>query len=775
MKKPSIISFVLSALICSGLPAARGEPAVESLTLAANGVAAYKIYVGSNQDVIELYAAQELAKYLGQISGASFEPLAQEANPTAAGSLLIVGRNNATGKLSPDIPYDKLGDDGFVIRTAGPHIVIAGATPRGTLYGVYWLLDRHLGVRWFSPAYTFVPTAKTLAVKKLQELQVARFDYRELFAKDGDDPAYRAHNLLNGRGAGHRTKLQAPPGVDSWSTKWGDENHNFFKVAGDKKLRADTQLAAMNPATRDAAVAYFIERAGKKKPGELEYLGFHQQDGSQWKMDPESQKFADAHGGVASAPMLDMVMEVAKRTREKFPDAKFNTSAYTFGFLPPTGMTIPDYIQMTVAPIFTDYSEPFQKGRLDTRGTNVGEVIAKWAKISRNIVIWDYAATNFHGYVHPHPTLDSQFESIQWLATMPSVKGYFGQASMASKGANFGMLRQWVGARVLWDPKQDWRALVEEFVKGYYGDAAPYISEYVKLLHEAKRKSNTPLRHWEPVTAGHLPFETMRQADGLFDKAEKAVAGKDHFPFHVKTERMGVDLVMLLRCRQFVLDAKKAGIVWNPEVEMRLQRLTDSAAAAQVTAYGEIGGKWADKLIALRNNIEVMNTEHEATPSELVKGLPASAWREFLDLDFTSPPKARARTVIDPQACNGAAVTLPGSGAVQGILLSMRKLPQNSKWKIHASVRVELAEGARDVKALTIGYGDAPANQRDILCSELMDGKFHTFELPGICIGQGGEGAAVHEKEEFFWCLPPKSKGVKAIYVDRVVAVWLSP
>ncbi|MDQ3623358.1 MAG: hypothetical protein M3463_12845, partial [Verrucomicrobiota bacterium] len=42
---------------------------------------------------IEFHAAQKLSKYLGQITGASFEPFAHDANPAAA-PLLIVGRNN---------------------------------------------------------------------------------------------------------------------------------------------------------------------------------------------------------------------------------------------------------------------------------------------------------------------------------------------------------------------------------------------------------------------------------------------------------------------------------------------------------------------------------------------------------------------------------------------------------------------------------------------------------------------------------------------------------
>jgi len=110
--------------------------------------------VARNADTITLGAASTLADYLKRISGASFTSYSDDDHPLT-GHLLIVGRNNVlTQRLCPDIPYDKLGDDGFVISTVGPNLVIAGATPRGTMYGVNWFLDHKLGVKWLSPPFT---------------------------------------------------------------------------------------------------------------------------------------------------------------------------------------------------------------------------------------------------------------------------------------------------------------------------------------------------------------------------------------------------------------------------------------------------------------------------------------------------------------------------------------------------------------------------------------------------------------------------------------------
>jgi len=53
---------------------------------------------------------------------------------------------------------EKLQEDGFIIRSMGPDVVIMGNGSRGSLYGCYAFLERQ-GVRWFFPGkqYEVVP------------------------------------------------------------------------------------------------------------------------------------------------------------------------------------------------------------------------------------------------------------------------------------------------------------------------------------------------------------------------------------------------------------------------------------------------------------------------------------------------------------------------------------------------------------------------------------------------------------------------------------------
>jgi hypothetical protein len=716
------------------------------LELVKNGHSDYRIHVGSVTNITESFAGQELENYIRQISGADLGYFSHDANPIDGSPLIVIGRNVLTDKLCPNIPYAELGDDGFVICTSGPHLVITGATAGGTLNGVFWLLDHHFGVRWFSRTYTYVPKKTTVTLKALQEKQVPRYTYRELFARDGDDPLYRAHNLLNGN-SHHRLSLDYPPELRGiWANSWTDEGHNFREIIKDNSLHYGGQIKFMNEQTRQMAADYFIKHVENRSSKSMLYNGFSQNDNG-FVLDETSQAFADKHGGVSSAPIVDMLVNIADRVRKVHPDAVFNTLAYQETFPAPEGINLPDYIQITVAPIDADFSAPFNS----PKNKYVADNIAKWAKIAKHIVVWDYAATDFSSYTQPFPSFDTQFESLRWMSKFPSIEGYYGQASMLSWGADFGSLRQWVGGRVLWNPKSDWHALVSEFVTGYYGDAAPFVQEYINLMHRVKIETNSRMSLKTPVTASYLTFDALRKADVLFAKAAKAVKGQSGFEQRVATARIGVDGTILMRRGDYAAEAKRRGIQWSPDTKVRLERIQQNTLLAGITKYGEGQGDMKDML-------GVMALERKASkPHPLVTGLPPEDWAEVRDMDFR---REGCISVADDKASGGVALMLPGNTGRWGIQLQLDALPQKGEWRLYAVVRIDPGDGPDDANAISMGVYPPMHNKINLPVSKLKDGEYHTIELPGVYNNDPGRS---------LWFSPPNSKAVKAIYVDRVI------
>lgn len=735
------------AVFRSLLDAAKRTAGRGPLVLADAGETAYRIHVGSAKDPIEFHAAEELARYLQEITGAEFTPFSQDANPIDA-PLLVVGRWNAlTDRLCPGIPYERLGDDGFVLRTAGRNLVIAGAAPRGTLYGVYHFLDHELGVRWFSPEYTFVPRARRPVVRGLEEVQVPRFTYREIFAADGDDPRYCAHNRLNGK-SHHREVRGCAPGIDSWAKWWGPGGHNLHRLVPDRKYHAGGQLAMMSGDVRRIA-AESVVRILEKMPDYREvYYKISQQDRG-WRPDPSSRRFAEAHGGALSAPIMDMVLDIAGRVRRKLPDAKLCISAYQWSRKPPQGMKkLPDHILAQVCSIECDFSQPLD----GPKNRSFVEDLEGWCKLADKIVIWDYI-TNFGSYIQPHPNYRAVCETIKWLAAHPQVRGYFGQSSYGSVGCEFAELRTWVAARLLWNPDQDPQALIGEFVAGYYGEAARYVGEYVRMIEEAVRATDSKLTIRSLVTEPYMSFGVMRRADRLFERAERAVTGRGGFLRRVQTARIGVDYVILLRRADYVREAERAGMAWDPKAPERLARFKRYVAQAGLRSYGENVG-------SLEALYQAMKIERKVPPvPEICRGLPASNWVDYQDLSLRR--YAGAEITEDRLASDNGALTMPGNKPDWGIQMKLDNLPPEGKWKLYAVVRVDPGRGPDSAAALI--FGVHPGANRKVTLGEVRDGQYHTFGLPGAYDSNAGQGL-------FF--APPNSGAIRRMYVDRVIAVW---
>jgi hypothetical protein len=133
----------------------------------------------------------------------------------------------------------------------------------------------------------------------------------------------------------------------------------------------------------------------------------------------------------------------------------------------------------------------------------------------------DYT-TDFKNYVHPHPnwfTLGPNLRLFQKFG----VKGVFEQGAYTGYGGEMAELRAWVLAQLLWNPKLDDRALIQEFLAGYYGkSAADPIYQYFNLLYAASK--GVTLGCFLPKSRlPHLSFSTLSQAELLWQQAERAV------------------------------------------------------------------------------------------------------------------------------------------------------------------------------------------------------------------------------------------------------------
>ena len=109
-------------------------------------------------------------------------------------------------------------------------------------------------------------------------------------------------------------------------------------------------------------------------------------------------------------------------------------------------------------------------------------------------------------------------------------------------------------AHLLWNPSRDEKDLIKEFLEGYYGPAAPYLSKYLDIINTpSNTQIHMPMSHknW-----GYLTIDEMNKATRLFDSAEKAVAKDPTYLARVRRERLSLDHIWLLNYKRYQHDAQ---------------------------------------------------------------------------------------------------------------------------------------------------------------------------------------------------------------------------
>lgn len=143
------VSASLLALLC-GNSTARSQDTPAVVQVVENHQTSWRIVSPSRDDAGVTFAIEELQKYVERISGAN---LPVDDRPQG-GPRIVVGRRGELAEADRTaLPPPAQGYDGYAISVCGgaqPTILVAGDNARGTIYGVYDLLERW-GCRWFYP------------------------------------------------------------------------------------------------------------------------------------------------------------------------------------------------------------------------------------------------------------------------------------------------------------------------------------------------------------------------------------------------------------------------------------------------------------------------------------------------------------------------------------------------------------------------------------------------------------------------------------------------
>ena len=544
-----------------------------ALTLAEEGQSAYRIVTPAAAIPAERYAAQELQAYLEKITGARL-PIVTDAEP-AVSREIVLGDNARLRQVEPAIDFKGLGQDGFTLRAVGERLLIAGGRPRGTLYGVYALLEDKLGVRWFAPDVEVTPRTNRLELPSLNETQVPALEYREVFWSEVlQHPDFAARHRLNGNHYpltekhGGRFAVYFPfvHSLDSLiPPELFKEHPDYFPLIDGQRKNGYVQRCLSNPEVLKLAKARV--RQWIKEHPEATIISVSQNDTANW-CQCDQCKALDEREGSPAASLLRFVNAIAEDLEADYPNVRIDTLAYQYTRKPPKTLRPRPNVIIRLCSIECCFAHPLAACPSAENRAFRDDILA-WQPVAPLLYVWDYTP-NFANYEQPFPNFDALQPNVRFFV-QHSVKGLFEQGNSSPGGhGEMEPLRAYLLAELLWNPEADTRRLTDEFLDAYYGKAAPNLRAYLELLEGQVRDGKTHAHIYDSPKAAYLNAPFLGAALKLLDDAE-LLAENDAVRTRVRLARLPLWYVQLAAnhvegearadlLRRFLETARKAGI-----------------------------------------------------------------------------------------------------------------------------------------------------------------------------------------------------------------------
>jgi len=110
-------------------------------------------------------------------------------------------------------------------------------------------------------------------------------------------------------------------------------------------------------------------------------------------------------------------------------------------------------------------------------------------------------------------------------------------------------LKAYLMAKLMWNPNRPTEPIIAEFLDGVYGKAAPYIRQWLDLLHAPERERAVHAKIYDPPTAPYLDAVLLQKGAELFDSAEKSVTANAAAYDAVQHARLALEYVQLMQMR----------------------------------------------------------------------------------------------------------------------------------------------------------------------------------------------------------------------------------
>ncbi len=521
------------------------------------------------------YAAEELIYHVERATGVTL-PIATEDAVPEADARVYVGATRAAADEGIDVAA--LAYEETVLRTAGNALYIVGQdddgdplandTNAGTLWGVYELLERELGVVWMWPGElgTHVPETDEVVIADVDERFEPRLLQRNVrhgIISRGEPKTQRftpegrasyAHDqsvFLRRHRMGRKHELHYGHAFNAWWDRYGDEHPEWFQLVngrrGPTRPNARFSMCVSAPGLHERIIANWLEERAAN-PDRVVNINVCENDiqglcecetCTSWD-GPQPESIHPRFGPrVVSDRYATFWRIICEKAMAIDPDAIVMAYAYV-NYAPPPSEHItlpPNMLVGTVPDLFFPRTGEEQQWTKDQW--------SGWARTGASI----FLRPNYmlHGYCMPHIFVHQFADEFQFEAANGMVATDFDSLNgqWSTQGTTLYALM-----RLHTRPEMDIDEMLGEYFSGF-GPAAAKVKQYFDHFeaHTMQMREMLGLEdnrgiHWSRYAKdAHraFPREVLESGEAILGEAAALVEGQEPYQARVAFLRTGLE------------------------------------------------------------------------------------------------------------------------------------------------------------------------------------------------------------------------------------------
>lgn len=490
----------------------------------------YKIVIPEDATEYEEFASSELVLFFEQATGVELEVITDKGLTFSENDKYFsLGRTTLLAGSGVTISYDELGNDGYKIVRKGNTLIMCGGSGFGTVYSVYGFLKKTVNYRALAPDEIIVDTAYKLYLLDFDWTDVPALAYRTgghyVTMQSNTEFAMRSRTY-----AGHGYSMFQS---DIWGL-WSHTHFPLLPVATYKAAHPDwyspdgTQLCLSNMEMRAEMVEVLKRLILSDTTEQLYMVG--QQDTPTF-CNCEACTYNVEAIGSNSALMMDFINDIAEdieewaktacpdrhiligtfayQRTEGAPVKKNEEGVYELCTLPTvlknsvrdengeiqdrtvtnTSVKARDNVFVMIAPIYADWSEPINDPDYNT---NYKAILEGWSIAADKIALWTYC-NNFSMRLEYFDNFNTIATNYQIYEDLGAFYVYDESGQTAKANMMFQALSRYIISNISWDNDLNVENLIDEFIDGYYKEAAEPIKELFDLFRNYFRTRKAEL------------------------------------------------------------------------------------------------------------------------------------------------------------------------------------------------------------------------------------------------------------------------------------------